>query len=86
MEGWNQDKLQGVLDVLDDINNLEYELKNCVRGCQTGAHTYKELQDFINQLADRLHNEAEWLDDVEEDEDEDEIDPDCRYFLRKDFY
>lgn len=75
MDGWNEDKLEGVIGVLDDIYNLSYELKNCVRGCYTGAHTYKELQDHINSLADRLHNEAEWM-DTEEDEEEGYEDPD----------
>lgn len=75
MDGWNEDKLEGVIGVLDDIYNLSYELKNCVRGCYTGAHTYKELQDHINSLTDRLHNEAEWM-DTEEDEEEGYEDPD----------
>lgn len=71
MNGWNEEKVSGVLEVLSDIYNLEYELKNCVRGCYTGAYTYEELQSYINQLADRLHNEAECM-DTEEDEEEDE--------------
>lgn len=69
MDGWNESKLEGVLRVLDDIYDLQYELKNCVRGCYTRAHTYKELQEYINNLADSLHNEAEWM-DTEENEDE----------------
>ena len=75
MDGWNEDKLEGVIGVLDDIYNLSYELKNCIRGCYTGAHTYKELQDYINSLADGLHNEAEWM-DTEEDEEKGYEDPD----------
>lgn len=75
MDGWNEDKLEGVIRVLDDIYNLDYELRNCIRGCNSGAHTYKELQDYINSLADRLHNEAEWM-DTEEDEEEGYEDPD----------
>lgn len=69
MDGWNENRLEGVLRVLDDIYALQYELKNCVRGCYTGADTYKELQEYINNLADSLHNEAEWM-DTEEDEEE----------------
>lgn len=75
MDGWNEDKLEGVIGVLDDIYTLSYELKYCIRGCYTGAHTYTELQDYINSLADRLHNEAEWM-DTEEDEEEGYEDPD----------
>lgn len=68
MDGWNEDKLEGVIGVLDDIYNLSYELRNSVRGRCTGVYTYKELQGYIIELADRLHTEAEWM-DTEEDED-----------------
>lgn len=76
MDGWNEDKLSGVVGVLDDIYNLRYEIKNCIRGCYTGAHTYEELQEHINQLADRLHNEAEWMDTTEDEDEEGYDDPD----------
>lgn len=69
MDGWNEEKVEGILGVLDDIYSLQYELKNCIRGCYTGAHTYEELQSYISRLADRLHNEAECM-DTEEDEEE----------------
>ena len=68
MDGWNEDKLGGIIGVLDDIYNLNYELRNSVRGRCTGVYTYKELQGYIIELADRLHTEAEWM-DTEENED-----------------
>lgn len=70
MDGWNEEQLEGVLSILDDLDSLSYELKNCVRGCYTGAHTYEELQDYILRLADRLHCEAECMDTTEDEEEE----------------
>lgn len=70
MDGWNEDRLEGLLSVLGDAYDMMYEIKNCVRGCNTGAHTYEELQQKVNELADRIHNEAEWM-NTEEDEEED---------------
>ena len=69
MDGWNEDRLEGLLSALGDAYDMMYEIKNCVRGCYTDAHTYEELQQKVNELADRIHNEAEWM-DIEEDEEE----------------
>jgi len=69
MDGWNIDRLESVVSVLSEANSALYELENCVRGCNTGARTYKELQTYLNSLADSLHNAAEWM-DTEEDEEE----------------
>lgn len=70
MDGWNEDKLYDILSTLDDIYDLQYELRSCVRGCYTGAHTYEELQDYILRLADRLHCEAECMDTTEDEEED----------------
>lgn len=37
-----------------EFDDLEYEVRNCVRGCNTGCHSYQELADYIQGLADRL--------------------------------
>ena len=70
MNGWNEDRLESVISILDDAGNTLYEIKNCIRGCFTGAKTYKELQTYLNSLADNLHNAAEWMNTEEDDEEE----------------
>lgn len=70
MDGWNEEKLEGILGVLDDLYDLTYELKNCVRGCYTGAHTYEELQSYIERKAQQLKEEAEYMDTTEDEEEE----------------
>lgn len=73
MNGWNEDKVYDALNVMDDIYNVAYELKHCVRGCHTGAYTYQELSNVICRLAERLQQTGENLayeqEDVEDDED-----------------
>lgn len=76
--GWNEDKLGGVVDALDEIYNAAYEIKSCVRGCYTGAHTYEELQEYLIELGQRLINEAECM-DISEDEYPDEEEDDDEY-------
>ena len=70
MDGWNEDKVYEVLTVTDDIYSLAYELKNCIRGCYTGAHSYWELSNYICRLAERLQEAGENLADELEDEDD----------------
>lgn len=72
MDGWNLDKLENVLDVLDEIYNLTYEIRNCRRGVYTEAETYGELGNYIAQLAERLGTEAEDIKNLPEDEEEEE--------------
>lgn len=76
MDGWNEEKVEGIIGVLDDLYNLNYEIKNCVRGCYTGADTYEELQEYISHLADRLKLEAESMDICEDEEEDWEDDED----------
>ena len=72
MDGWNEEQLGGVLSILDDLYEVSYELKNCVRGCYTGARTYEDLQSYIKRKAQQLLYEAEWMDTEEYEEEEDE--------------
>ena len=72
--GWDEEKLYDLLEVLGDIYNLEYEIKNCIRGSYTGCHTYEELSKHIERLAHRLEDEAEHVSYMEDDEEEEEED------------
>lgn len=72
-DGWNlEEKMSGLESVLDDIDRLTYELRNCVRGCYTGCHTYAELGEYIQDLAERLKNEGEDIAEMEEDPEDEE--------------
>ena len=53
-EGWNTEELSEVLDVMDELRSVRYEIENCVRGCNTGAYTYAELKTVLNRLAEQL--------------------------------
>jgi len=70
MDGWNLDKVYEVTNVMNDIYDVAYELKNCVRGCRTGATTYSELSNVICRLAERLQEAGENLAYEQEDEDD----------------
>ena len=72
MNGWNEDKVYDVLNIMDDIYDAAYELKHCVRGCHTGASTYSELSNVICRLAERLQDAGENLAYEEEDEDDED--------------
>ena len=66
MNGWNKEELSRVVSVLDDLYDAKYEIENCVRGCMTGAETYKELGKYLKGLADQLSDAAEccgWIPD-----------------------
>ncbi len=69
--GWNTDKLDNLISVLDGINRLYYEVENCVRGAYTGAHTYAELGQYVQELGNQLIQEGSYIkEEVEEDEEE----------------
>lgn len=67
MEGWNEEKVSGVIHVLEDAYDVQYELENCVRGSVTGCTTYQELGSHLKELASRLEAEADCLFGQEED-------------------
>ena len=74
-ESWNEEKLSEVLDVLDDMYQAAYEIRNCRRGCYTGVKLYDDLGRYLNNLADRLCMACEPLDtdmDRYDEDDEDE--------------
>jgi len=74
LEGWDEEYLDQVFEVLDDIYNLSYELKTCVRGAYTYCSTYTELANYIGTLGENLVRAAEELEeaayeyDAEDDE------------------
>lgn len=55
-DGWNLDEEDLEYGVIGDIESLAYEIRNCVRGSYSGAHTYRELGHYIKKLAEDLDN------------------------------
>lgn len=56
--------------VLDRINDLDYEIKNCIKGAYTNCYSYEELGEYIRQLGMDLMDSA---DEISELSDEDEF-------------
>ena len=44
----------GVMSALDEIMDVDYELRTCVRGSVTKCDTYQELGDYLISLGERL--------------------------------
>lgn len=60
-DGWT-DKVQDILsEVLNDIQDLKYEIDNCVRGPYTDCKTVEELAAYVEVLATGLQFAAEQL-------------------------
>lgn len=59
-DGWGEDIVENLSELLDDLESFIYELKNCVRGSFTGCKTREELRNYmVENLAARLTEEAE---------------------------
>ena len=88
--GWNTDNLYDLIEVLDKLRELRYELDNCRRGCYTGALTYVQLEAKVKNLATELkesfdcvwsekldeEDEMEFEEEMREEEDDTEEDED----------
>ena len=73
-DGWDENELYDLIEVLGDIYNLQYEIKNCVRGAYTGAETWSELADYIEDLAEKLNEQAEYIREIPEPANDEEGD------------
>ena len=70
LDGWDEEFEEE--PVLGDLESFIYEIRNTVKGAYTGVHTYQELADYIERLAEDLENFADVVRMHEEDEDEGE--------------
>lgn len=66
MDGWSEEVRDCLEDVFLDLEQLMYEVRNCVRGCYTNANTNEELADYVAGLADRLASVADDLPNCED--------------------
>lgn len=70
MEGWDRwDEIEGLESVLEDIENLAYELRNCIRGSGTRCKTWQELSKYVMNLADDLRYAGENIKYMKDEED-----------------
>lgn len=66
MDGWSEEVRDCLEDVFSDLEQLMYEVRNCVRGCYTKANTNEELADYVAGLADELSSVADYLPNCED--------------------
>lgn len=66
-DGWELED-SDLVQVLDKLVDLKYEIDNCVRGsyATNGADTYEELSRFVLDLSDELRDCAYELADIDE--------------------
>lgn len=68
-EGWNPDMLDertGLIELLNTIGELSYELNNNVRG-GCGCETYSELGSYLRELAIKLDQAGTEIEAFEEE-------------------
>lgn len=64
-DGWSEEVRDCLEDVFSDLEQLMYEVRNCVRGCYTNANTNEELAEYVRSLADELGSVADDLPNCE---------------------
>lgn len=69
-DGWDEEFEDE--PVLGNLENFIYEIRNAVKGAYTGATTYQELADYIEELADELSDFASEVRVHPEDDDNSE--------------
>lgn len=65
MDGWSEEVRDCLEDVFSDLEQLMYEVRNCIRGCYTHANTNEELAEYVQSLADELGSVADDLPNCE---------------------
>ena len=70
MDGWNTEALSNLIQALEDAQTLAYEINCCVRGAYSGTHTYEELKEYAEKIAERIKVGAEDCDYVFDEEEE----------------
>ena len=55
-DGWDLEDNFNLNSIMTEISRLKYELDNCARGAYTGCKTYRDLGEYIVNIADRLED------------------------------
>ena len=66
MDGWSEEVRDCLEDTFADLEQLMYEVRNCVRGAYTRANTNEELADYVAELVDKLASVADDLPNCED--------------------
>lgn len=70
-EGWDGwEDVEGLEDTIEGIENLAYELRNCIRGAETRCKDWKALARYVKGLASNLDDAAELMAYKSDGEDE----------------
>lgn len=64
VDGWGSEVEAITADVLSDIDQLAYEIRNCVRGSYTNCDNVKDLADYIEYLGNTLSEVADEVRDA----------------------
>lgn len=73
-DGWDENKLEMILDHIDTLGNIAYEIRSCVKGAYSHADNYAELAKKIIEVCEALEDEAEYISDY----DNEDLEEDCR--------
>lgn len=69
-DGWSDVADQTDLErVLNDLSQLQYEVKNCRRGAYTDCFTAQALSKYIERLATKLSDVADDIANIKEEDD-----------------
>lgn len=73
-DGWDDETILDLdgADVLEDIEDLIYEIKNTYRGANTNCKTYKELGQHIKDLAETLDYFGDTVSTLKDEDEEEE--------------
>ena len=66
--GWSDEVRDIVMDACHPIEQMIYEVRNCVRGVYTGQETNIDLANYLRTLAEELESAAEAVEDAPDDE------------------
>ena len=53
-DGWDEDKLEELIELLDRLYDLRYEVTSTIRGAYTNCKTYEELPEKAKKYIERI--------------------------------
>lgn len=66
-EGWNRDKLLNLFEKIEELDDVMYELRSCIRGCTTDCYTYEKLGQLISRFGQEISDIGEEISSESED-------------------
>ena len=55
-DGWysKDQAMVELVDILNEIYDLHYEIDSCIKGCSSNCYNYEQLADYVDELGDKL--------------------------------